>query len=76
MMSTQNVSVPRFQRIDVGELKRRLASESPPLVLDVRRGAAFEEHPGIPGAIPFALDLDPVRVPDVDREQPIAVYCL
>jgi hypothetical protein len=66
----------RLQRIDAGELRRRLASATPPLLLDVRRSEAFADPPGIPGAIPFALDREPIRLPDLRREQPIVAYCL
>jgi rhodanese-related sulfurtransferase len=76
-MSTPSpVPAARFRRIDVEELRRRLATPEPPLVLDVRRRAAFEGLPGIPGAVPFALDRDPLRLPDVPRDRPIVAYCL
>lgn len=67
---------PRFQRIDVAELARRLESDAPPLVLDVRTNAAFADPPGLPGALPVALDRDPLRLPDVARSRPIVAYCL
>ncbi len=67
---------PRFRRIDAEELDRRLRAVDPPLLLDVRRGAAFEQQPGIPAAIPFALDRDPILIPDVARRRPVVVYCL
>jgi rhodanese-related sulfurtransferase len=66
----------RFRRIDPDELERRLAGPRPPLLLDVRRGAAFEGQPGIPTALRFALDREPLRLPDLPRERPIAAYCL
>ena len=65
-----------FGRIDADELARRLESSSAPLVLDVRREAAFEDASGIPGAIPLALDREPLRLPDVSRDRPIVTYCL
>ena len=65
-----------FGRIDASELSRRLAGARPPLVLDVRRRAAFEEAPGVPGAHPFALDRDPIRLPDLPRDHPLVTYCL
>ncbi len=43
---------------------------------DVRTSAAFGIPPGIPGALPVALDRDPLRLPDVARNRPIVVYCL
>jgi rhodanese-related sulfurtransferase len=66
----------RLRRIEAEELRRRLAGEKPPLLLDVRRRAAFRELPGIPSAIPFALDREPLRLPDLPRGQPIVAYCL
>jgi rhodanese-related sulfurtransferase len=71
-----HVPATRFRRIDVEELRRRLATPDPPLVLDVRRRAAFEGYPSIPGAVPFALDRDPLQLPDVPRDRPIVAYCL
>lgn len=76
MPSSADTRRPRFQRIDSGELARRLASDTPPLVLDVRRSSAFADPPGIPGALPVALDRNPLRLPDVARERPIVAYCL
>ena len=66
----------RLQRIDAGELRRRLASSSPPLLLDVRRSEAFADPPGIAAAVPFALDREPIRLPDLPRDHPIVTYCL
>ncbi len=66
----------RFQRIGPDELKERLEGPQPPLVLDIRRGAAFEEVPGVPSAVPFPLDQDPIRLPDLARDHPILAYCL
>jgi rhodanese-related sulfurtransferase len=66
----------RLQRIDAGELRHRLASATPPLLLDVRRSEAFADPPGIAGAVPFALDREPIRLPDLPRERPIVAYCL
>ncbi len=67
---------PSFQRIDVAELSRRLAQEPRPLVLDVRREAAFAQLPGVPGALPLAIDREPLQLPDVDHGRPIVTYCL
>jgi rhodanese-related sulfurtransferase len=75
-MASSDISTARFRRVDARELRARLSSGEPPLVLDVRRGEAFDEPPGIPTAVPFALDRDPLQLPDVVRDRPIAVYCL
>jgi hypothetical protein len=66
----------RFRRIDAAALRERLASAAPPLLLDVRRGEAFRAPPGIPGAVPFALDREPVRLPELARDRAIVSYCL
>jgi len=65
-----------LRRIGAEELRQRLAGERPPLLLDVRRQAAFGSPPGIPRAVPFALDREPQGLPDVPRDQPIVAYCL
>lgn len=65
-----------LRRIGAEELRRRLATDRPPLLLDVRRQAAFGSPPGIPRAVPFALDREPLRLPDVPRDHPIVAYCL
>ena len=70
------VPAGRFERIDAEELQRRLAGARPPLLLDVRRGDAFTDPPGIPSAVAFPLDREPLRLPDLSREHPIAAYCL
>jgi len=66
----------RFHRIGAEELRERLASARPPLLLDVRRGEAFRDPPGIPGAVPFPLDREPVRLPELARDHAIVAYCL
>lgn len=64
----------RLTRADALE---RLRSVDPvPLVIDVRRRAAFAERPlGIPGAVALVLDDEPLRVPDAPRERPVVAYC-
>ncbi len=76
MSESDPTAAPRFRRLDAEELERRLRAVDPPLLLDVRRGAAFDEQPGIPAAIPFALDVDPILIPDVPRRQAVVAYCL
>jgi rhodanese-related sulfurtransferase len=70
------VPTGRFERIDAEELRRRLAGAKPPLLLDVRRRDAFADPPGIPSAVPFPLDREPLRLPELDRDHPIVAYCL
>ncbi len=65
-----------FRRIAAADLHKALQSPSPPLVLDVRRTGAFAERPEkIPGAIPLALDVEPIRIPDVSRTRAVVAYC-
>lgn len=66
----------RLERIGADELRRRLAGARPPLLLDVRRSAAFADPPGIPSAVPFPLDREPLRLPELARDHPIVAYCL
>ena len=63
-------------RIDAAELAKRLDTRPPPVLLDVRRGEALDEHPGIPDSVPLELDRDPLLLPDLPRAQSIVVYCL
>jgi class 3 adenylate cyclase/rhodanese-related sulfurtransferase len=66
-----------FSRISPDELAEALASAEPPLVVDVRRRAAFRERPlRIDSAVPLELDRDPLLVPDVARSRPVVAYCL
>lgn len=53
-----------------------MTSDPPPLLLDVRRGEAFAEEPGIPGALPLVLDEEPILIPDTERSRALVVYCL
>ena len=76
MSESDPTAPPRFHRINAEELARRLDDAATPLLLDVRRSAAFDEQPGIPAAIPFALDVEPILIPDVPRWQPVVAYCL
>lgn len=73
----KNRETPLLQRIDTATLAQRLGQPSPPLLLDVRRRAAFERKPfGIKGAQPLFLDAEPPRIPDCPRTTPIVLYCL
>jgi class 3 adenylate cyclase/rhodanese-related sulfurtransferase len=66
-----------FRRIDPDVLRAELASDHPPLLLDVRRSAAFQQLPQrLPDAVPLLLDAEPLRIPDVPLERPIVAYCL
>lgn len=74
---SESRDTPQLQRIDAAILAQRLAGSNPPLLLDVRRRAAFERKPsGIEGAQPLFLDAQPLRIPDQLRATPIVLYCL
>jgi glyoxylase-like metal-dependent hydrolase (beta-lactamase superfamily II)/rhodanese-related sulfurtransferase len=66
--------VQRIEAIDLEELARRLESESPPQVLDVRSAAEYEDG-HVPGSIhvPFAQLRE--RLGELPRERPIATIC-
>jgi class 3 adenylate cyclase/rhodanese-related sulfurtransferase len=68
---------PPFRRIGAQALHAALASTRPPLILDVRRRAAFGELPQtLPDAVPVLLDAQPLLLPEVPRERPIVAFCL
>jgi rhodanese-related sulfurtransferase len=64
-------------RIGASELRSALAGDAPPVVIDVRRGAAFRESRDMIGG---ALRRDPEEVADWSRSLPAAsavvVYCV
>ncbi len=76
MTTTDAVLHGRFRRIGAEELKHSLETSPAPLLLDVRRASAFREHAGIPGAVAFALDRDPILLPIAARDRPVVAYCL
>ncbi len=64
-------------RINQETLAEMLVSETPPVLLDVRRQAVFDRKPeGLPGAVPLVLDVDEPQIPDLPRETPMVTYCL
>ena len=59
------------------DLHAALAGAIPPLIIDVRRQAAFASLPQrLPDAVPLVLDAEPLRIPDVARDRPLVAYCL
>ncbi len=76
MTHTAAVAKARFRRIEAEELKRLLETPSTPLLLDVRRASAFGEHAGIPGAVAFPLDRDPILLPIAPGDRRLVAYCL
>jgi class 3 adenylate cyclase/rhodanese-related sulfurtransferase len=66
-----------FRRLGADSLHAALAGARPPLVLDVRRRAAFASLPQrLPEAVPVVLDAEPLLIPDAPRERPVVAYCL
>jgi rhodanese-related sulfurtransferase len=65
------------QAITVEQLQAALASPQPPLVLDVRRAAIFEQAPAM---VQAALWRDPALVNawagSLDRTRAVVVYCV
>ncbi len=60
--------------IDAAELAQRLASESRPLLLDVRE--AWEFHAGaLPGALHIALGDVSLRAAELPKDRDVVVYC-
>jgi class 3 adenylate cyclase len=77
MAALPTPAAPIFRRIGPQALHEALGSEATPLVVDVRRRAAFESlRQRLPGAVPLLLDAEPLLIPDVARERPIVAYCL
>lgn len=63
-------------RIDPRELARRLASENPPIVLDVRSRSSYEHDPeGIPGDVRVPPDEVENWAAKRARDQSIVAYC-
>ncbi|HEY8154834.1 MAG TPA: rhodanese-like domain-containing protein [Myxococcota bacterium] len=68
---------PAFRRLGADDLFKALAGEAPPLIVDVRRQAAFASLPQrLPDAVPIVLDESPLRIPDIPRDRPVVAYCL
>ena len=68
---------PAFRRLGADDLYQALAGADPPLIVDVRRQAAFASLPQrLPDAVPIVLDAEPLRIPDVPRDRPLVAYCL
>jgi class 3 adenylate cyclase/rhodanese-related sulfurtransferase len=73
-MSATPFPLKRLQPI---ELKAKIDSGQPMLLLDVRRREAFQRLPlGISNAVPIALDEPAAMLPDIERDAPIVIYCL
>ena len=65
-----------IQRISPEELAAQLASDNPPIVLDVRSRAHFESDAGqIPGSIRVPPDLIEDWASTAPKDRPIVAYC-
>ena len=65
-----------IQRITPDELAAQLASDNPPLVLDVRSRAHYESDQGqIPGSIRVLPDQIEEWAPNASQDRPIVAYC-
>jgi class 3 adenylate cyclase/rhodanese-related sulfurtransferase len=68
---------PAFRRLGADDLYKALSGATPPLIVDVRRQAAFASLPQrLPDAVPLVLDAEPLRIPDVPRDRALVAYCL
>ena len=71
------MGAPSIPSISAASLRQSLASDQPPLVIDVRKGLAFH---GAPDLVRGALRRDPLRVADWAKNLPAAasvvVYCV
>jgi rhodanese-related sulfurtransferase len=56
------------------ELKTKLASEEPPLLLDVREPYEWQDG-GIPGAVQMPMNTVPQRMNELPRDREIVAYC-
>ncbi len=65
---------PEVKKITALELKRMLASEDPPLVIDVREGYELEEGT-IPGAMHIPMNTIPVRLGELPRDRDLVIHC-
>ena len=60
--------------IDAADLKDRLSSDEPPVVLDVREPWEIEIA-ALPDVLPIPLGQLVAKVADVPRDRPVAVMC-
>ena len=66
----------RIARVTVDELRRMMAGDEPPVVLDLRHELDLEAFPaGIPGALRMAPEEIFDRHHELPREREIITYC-
>jgi hypothetical protein len=76
LLRTDPKEAREVTRIEPRELARRLASENPPIVLDVRSRSSYEKDPeGIPGDVRVPPDEVENWAAKRARDQSIVAYC-
>jgi class 3 adenylate cyclase/rhodanese-related sulfurtransferase len=77
MTSSSVEGASAFRRLGADDLHQALSGPTPPLIIDVRRQAAFASLPQrLPDAVPLVLDAGTLQIPDVPRDRPLVAYCL
>ena len=65
----------RVPRMTAGQLAEKVAAGETSVIVDLRPLAARREAPGIPGAIPLALDDLGSRQHELPRDRDVVLYC-
>jgi membrane protein DedA with SNARE-associated domain/rhodanese-related sulfurtransferase len=65
----------RVPRITAGELAKRLTTDEPPVLIDVRARAASLEDAGLPGAQRMPIDELARRAPNLSQDRDLVLYC-
>jgi rhodanese-related sulfurtransferase len=63
------------ERIAIPDLEKKLAGESKPLIVDVRKPAEIEDSGAIPGAVHIPVDRVAERAAELPRDREIVFYC-
>jgi hydroxyacylglutathione hydrolase len=66
--------IERIERITAGSLAEQLASPTPPVLIDVRAAAEWEQQ-RIDGAVNRPLSQFPEGLPPIEPERPVVAYC-
>lgn len=74
-LETRDELVERTERITAPVLAERLASDHPPLIVDVRSPTEWESG-HIEGSVNIPLQELPARVGELPADRPLAVHCL
>jgi membrane protein DedA with SNARE-associated domain/rhodanese-related sulfurtransferase len=65
----------RVPRMTARQLTDKLAGGEHPVIVDLRSIGARQELPGIPGAMPMALDELAARQDELPRDRDVVLYC-